>query len=87
MVSFADSMVSSASRPLRLRVRSDLTVRRQRYHGRPYWVVKEPVGLKYYRFQEEEFAILQMLDGDSSYQDLKQQFESEFAPQRITLHD
>ncbi len=71
----------------RLRVRSDLTVRRQRYHGRPYWVVKEPVGLKYYRFQEEEFAILQMLDGDSSYQDLKQQFESEFAPQRITLHD
>ena len=49
--------------------------------------MKEPVGLKYYRFQEEEFAILQMLDGESSYQDLKQQFESEFTPQRITLHD
>ena len=87
MVSLADSLVSSASRSLRLRVRPDLSVRRHRYHGRPYWVVKEPIGLKYYRFQEEEFAILQMLDGESSYQDLKEQFESEFAPQRITLHD
>ena len=87
MVTLADSLVSSASRPLKLRVRPDLKVRRHKYQGRPYWVVKEPIGLKYYRFQEEEFAILQMLDGDTSYQDLKDEFESEFAPQRITLQD
>ena len=61
MVSLADSLVSSAQRPLKLRVRPDLKVRRHRYQGRPFWVVKEPIGLKYYRFQEEEFAILQML--------------------------
>ena len=87
MVSLADSLVSSASRSLKLRVRPDLKVRRHKYQGRPFWVVKEPIGLKYYRFQEEEFAILQMLDGESSYDDLKQQFESEFPPQRITLQD
>ena len=87
MVSLADSLVSSASRPLRLRVRPDLKVRRHRYQGRPFWVVKEPIGLKYFRFQEEEFAILRMLDGESSYEDLKQQFEREFIPQRITLND
>lgn len=87
MVSLADSLVSSASRPLRLRVRPDLKVRRHKYQGRPFWVVKEPIGLKYYRFQEEEFAILQMLDGNTSYEELKTQFEREFPPQRITLQD
>ena len=71
MVSLADSLVSSAARPLKLRVRPDLKVRRHKYQGRPFWVVKEPIGLKYYRFQEEEFAILQMLDGETSYEDLK----------------
>lgn len=87
MVSLADSLISSASRSLKLRVRPDLKVRRHKYQGRPFWVVKEPVGLKYYRFQEEEFAILQMLDGETSYDELKSQFESEFPPQRITLQD
>ena len=87
MVSLADSLVSSAQRPLKLRARPDLTVRRHKYQGRPFWVVKEPIGLKYYRFQEEEFAILQMLDGETSYEDLKTQFEAEFPPQRITLQD
>lgn len=87
MVSLADSLVSSASRPLKLRVRPDLKVRRHKYQGRPFWVVKEPIGLKYYRFQEEEFSILQMLDGNTSYEDLKTQFEAEFSPQRITLQD
>ena len=54
MVSLADSLVASSSRPLSLHVRSDLTARRQRYQGRTYWVVKEPIGLRYFRFQEED---------------------------------
>ncbi len=87
MATLADSLVSSALRPLPLRMRPDLAMRRQRYQGRPYWVVKEPVGLKYFRFQEEEFSILQMLDGNTSYQDIKDRFEKDFAPQRITLQD
>jgi len=87
MVTLADSLVSSALRPLPLRMRPDLTARLHRYQGRSYWVVKEPVGLKYYRFQEEEYAILQMLDGSVSFQEIKQRFERQFAPQKITLHD
>ncbi len=51
-----------------------------------YWVVKEPVGLNYYRFHEEEYAILNMLDGDTSLQAIKR-FRTKFAPQRITLQD
>ncbi|MFO7906548.1 MAG: hypothetical protein R6U98_28080 [Pirellulaceae bacterium] len=87
MASLADSLVSSASRPLTLRMRPDLTARRQRYHGQSYWVVKEPVGLNYYRFHEEEYAILCMLDGRSSLESIKERFEQEFTPQKITYQD
>ena len=49
--------------------------------------MKDPVGLHYYRFQEEEFAILQMLDGETSMDEVKDQFEAEFPPQKITLEE
>ncbi|NLF68755.1 MAG: biotin/lipoyl-binding protein [Candidatus Anammoximicrobium sp.] len=70
-----------------MRMRPDLTVRKHRYHGEAYWVVKEPIGLNYFRFHEEEFAILQMLDGQSSLDSIKERFESDFAPQKITFQD
>jgi len=87
MATLADSLISSTSRPVRLRMRPDLSSRRHRYHGRTYWVVKEPVGLNYFRFHEEEFAILCMLDGQASLDDIKAQFETEFTPQKITFQD
>jgi putative peptide zinc metalloprotease protein len=87
MTTLAESLISSTSRPLTLRMRPDLSARRHRYHGRTFWVVKEPVGLNYFRFHEEEYAILCMLDGRSSLDDIKDQFEREFAPQKITYHD
>jgi putative peptide zinc metalloprotease protein len=87
MATLAESLVSTTSRRLALRMRPDLSVRKHRYHGEGYWVVKEPVGLNYYRFHEEEFAILQMLDGESTLDSIKERFESEFAPQKITFQD
>jgi putative peptide zinc metalloprotease protein len=83
----ADSLVSSSSRPLPIRARPDLKARRQRYQGRVYWVVKDPVGLQYYRFEEEEFAILQMLDGVASLDQIAEQFEAEFPPQTIRTEE
>ena len=87
MTTMADSLVNSAMRPLRLRRRPDLESRRHRYDGRAYWVVKEPVGLNYFRFHEEEFAILNMLNGQTSLQQIRESFQAEFAPQRISLQD
>ena len=72
---------------LAIRVRPDLKARKQRYQGRVYWVVKDPVGLQYYRFEEEEFAILQMLDGQSSLEEIAEQFEAEFPPQTIRVEE
>lgn len=87
MVSLADSLVASSSRPLGLRMRADLTARRHTYQGRIYWVVKEPVGLRYFRFQEEEFAVLNMMKGVVSLEEIKDRFEDDFAPHKITYQD
>ena len=87
MASLADSLVSSSSRKLPIRKRLDLVARQQRYQGRLYWVVKDPLGLQYYRFEEEEYAILQMLDGQSSLDQIAERFEREFPPQTIRTEE
>jgi putative peptide zinc metalloprotease protein len=87
MATLADSLVSSSSRKLPIRRRPDLKGRQQRYQGRLYWVVKDPVGLQYYRFEEEEYAILQMLDGQKSLDEIAEQFERDFPPQTIRTEE
>jgi putative peptide zinc metalloprotease protein len=87
MPSLADSLVSSSARPLAVRRRPDLDVTKQRYQGRQYWIVKDPVGLNYFRFQEEEFNLLNWLDGETSLDELRNRFEKQFAPQKITLEE
>lgn len=87
MATLSDSLVSSSARALPIRVRQDLSAKKQRYLGKTYWIVKDPIGLKYYRFQEEEFAILNMLDGRLSLDEIKEKFEKEFPPQKITLEE
>jgi putative peptide zinc metalloprotease protein len=87
MATLADSLVSSSSRKLPIRMRPDLRARQHRYQGRVYWVVKDPVGLQYFRFEEEEFAILQMLDGESSLDEISDQFERDFPPQTIRIEE
>ena len=87
MVTLADSLVSSSARLLPMRMRPDLTAQQQRYQGQIYWVVKEPVGLHYFRFQEEEYAILKMLDGETSLDEIKIEFERHFPPQKITVEE
>ncbi len=87
MVTLHDSLLSSSARSLSIRRRPDLIARRHHYLGRSYWIVKDPVGLNYFRFQEEEYALLNWLDGDVSLDELKDRFEGEFPPQKITLEE
>lgn len=80
-------LVASSARPLPVRMRSDLEVRQHVYQGRTYFVIKEPMGLRYHRFEEEEYVLLTLLDGKSSLDDLKGRFEKKFRPQKITLEE
>ncbi len=87
MPTLADSMTSSSARALPMRMRPDLTAQQQRYLGQLYWIVKEPVGMNYFRFQEEEYAILRMLDGQTSLNEVKIEFERRFPPEKITVEE
>lgn len=78
-------MTDSGQRPLKLRARRDLVCKRQTYLGRNYWVIKDPLALEFYRFEEEEYAILQLLDGVRSPVEIQRQFEQRFAPQQLAL--
>ena len=81
------SAASSASRPLNLRLRADITFQRQQYQGRDYWLAKDPIALKYFRFEEEEYQLLHLMDGSQTPEQIKLRFDYEFAPQKMTMQE
>src|ERR1700733_6793491 len=72
---------------VRLRVRPDLSIQPQRYEGRTYYVVKDPVSLRYFRFKEQEHFLLSVFDGKTSMDAAQKAFEKRFRPERLTLED
>ena len=77
--------ISQDSSPIvRMKMRADLTCDLLTYQGVEYWVVKEPLGQKYYQFPPHVFFILKMLDGNCTIEQLIESFHREHAPKRIT---
>ena len=74
------------SRKLPFKKRTDLTVREQQFGNSKFWHIKDPVSLRYFQLKTEEYAVLNMLDGNVSIFDLRREFEAQFPPQRVTLH-
>src|SRR4051812_49136817 len=72
---------------VRLRVRADLGITPQKYEGKTHYVVKDPVALRYYRFNDQEFYVVKNLDGKHTLEDVQKGFEKEFRPHRLTLED
>src|SRR5579864_2153834 len=72
---------------VRLRRRPDLGITPQKYEGKTYYVVKDPVSLRYYRFKEQEHFILQQMDGGHTLDQTQKDFEKRFRPERLTLED
>src|SRR5438874_7917329 len=72
---------------VRLRIRQDLGITPQRYEGRTYFVIKDPVSLRYYRFKEQEHFLLQLMDGTHTLDEAQKSFERRFRPERLTLED
>ena len=74
---------SAVERPLALRMRRDLAVRRLQFGQRCYWNIKDPVALRYFQLRDEEYFILSLLDGKLGAQDIKTRFEQQFAPRKL----
>ena len=72
---------------VRLKVRTDLDVTEQRYEGRRHYVVKDPVSLRYYRFNEQEYFVVQMFNGRHTMEETQKEFEARYRPQRLTHED
>lgn len=73
----------TSDRPISLRRRPDLVSVAQTYGDQRYWVVKDPLSLKYVRLRDEEYSLLEWLDGKRSLHNLVVEFETKFAPQRV----
>lgn len=71
-------------RRLPFRRRMDLSLSRQWNDDGVVWVIKEPIGLRYFRISEQEMFVLNSLNGDVDLAELKVRFERRFAPKRTS---
>ncbi len=72
---------------LRVRLRRDLAIEAQKYEGRTFYVVKDPVSLRYYRLKDNEHFLLQFLDGKHTLEDAQKDYEVRYRPDRLKLED
>lgn len=72
---------------VKLRVRPDLHISEQKYEGRICHVVKDPVCLRYYRFNKQEYYVFQLFDGQHTMEQVRTEFEEEFKPHRLEYND
>ncbi|HAW26812.1 MAG TPA: hemolysin D, partial [Planctomycetaceae bacterium] len=72
-----------SNQPLRLRMRADLHVQPLQFGGKKYWGIKDPISLQYYQLRDEEYFILQQLDGRASFDVIRKNYEQRFLPQKL----
>ncbi len=82
---FAPARDLERRKQLRLRLRRDLVIESQRYEGRVYFVLKDPVSLRYYRLKQNEHFLLQFLDGKRTLEDAQKAYERQYRPERLPL--
>jgi|GEM_PF-868876 len=67
--------------------RMELTETCQQYSGLPYWVIKDPVALRYFRFTREEYFIISHLKKPCTVGELKAAHLKEFRGEVLTNRD
>jgi putative peptide zinc metalloprotease protein len=72
---------------LKIRLRRDIDVQPAKYEGRTYYVVKDPVSLRYYRLKDNEHFLLQFMDGKHTLEDAQKSYEKHYRPDRLKLED
>jgi len=72
---------------LRIVLRPDLDIEEHRYEGRRFYVVKDPISLRYYRLKENERFLLRFMDGKRTLEEAQKAYEREYRPERLKLED
>src|SRR5262245_1006521 len=78
-------VVSGLDRPLALRRRTDIVAVPQTFSGQRIWAIKDPLALRYFHLRDEEYWVLQALDGQTSLAEIQEEFERHFAPRRLAI--
>ena len=58
---------------VKVSLRPDLVISESKYEGRTYYVVKDPISLRYYRFKEQEHFLLKLMDGTCTLDEAQKQ--------------
>ncbi len=74
---------ASSDRPVALRMRPDLIVRERKIGEKTYFIVKDPIRLSHHQLWEEEFTLLQMLDGKRTFASMKDAFSKIYKGSRL----
>lgn len=80
-----ETLLSSDQRSLPLRVRPDLIISESIFQGETSWIVKDPVGMKYFRLRGPEYEALKMLQSKQGYQQIKRHLQDKFPDYKIEL--
>lgn len=73
-----------ASSPL-AKVRADLQVERQLHEGGYFYVIKDPLALRYFRVRELEYFIFSLLDGVHTFEEIREEVERKFCGLQVPL--
>ncbi|MFM8580313.1 MAG: hypothetical protein ACKOFW_02295, partial [Planctomycetaceae bacterium] len=81
----AGGLKPSTRRPVPLARRADLVVQRVECQGGEYFVIKDPVALKYFRLDPEHYHVLGLLNGRRSLDEVRDDLHTVFPYARPTL--
>ncbi len=64
-------------------LRRDLIITQQRYEGRTYYVVKDPISLQYFRMTDEDYFLATLFDGQRTFGQVRESYQARFPHVRL----
>ncbi len=64
-------------------LRKDLIITQQRYEGRTYYVVKDPISLQYFRMTDEDYFLATLFDGQRTFGQVRESYQARFPHVRL----
>jgi putative peptide zinc metalloprotease protein len=68
---------------VRVRLRRNLVVTPQQQGGRPCYVVKDPVSLRYSHLDDRQHTVTGLMDGTRTLEEIRTEYERRFRPDRL----
>ena len=64
-------------------LRGDLIINKQKYEGRTYYVIKDPVSLQYFRMSGDDYYLATLFDGRKTFGRIRDMYARQFPHVRL----